>query len=55
MLFDSVKAGLTIRFIRLDHDDPLARGAAIFAERSNGVLACPPEIFTPDGSAYRQK
>ena len=38
LVFSSVLSGLSIHFIRLDHDNSLARGAAIFAGRSTGVL-----------------
>ena len=37
LVFPSAGAGLAIRFIRLDFDNSLARGAAIFAGRSAGV------------------
>ena len=38
LVFPSVLSGLSMRFIRLDHDNSLARGAAVFAGRDPGVL-----------------
>ncbi len=37
-VFTSVLSGLSMRFIRLDHDNSLARGAAVFAGRNPEVL-----------------
>lgn len=39
IVFSSIRAGLSIHFIRLDYDNSLARGAAIFSERSSGILS----------------
>ena len=38
MVFPAVKSGLSMHFIRSDYDNSLARGAAIFAERTADVL-----------------
>ena len=38
LVFASVLSGLSVRFIRLDHDNSLARGAAVFAGRNPDVL-----------------
>ena len=38
LAFASVLSGLSMRFIRLDHDNSLARGAAVFAGRNPAVL-----------------
>ena len=38
-VFPSVRSGLSVHFIRLDHDNSLARGAAIFSERTSGLLS----------------
>ena len=38
LVFSSVKSGLSMHFIRLDSDNSLARGAAIFAGRTADVL-----------------
>ena len=37
-VFSSFRSGLAVHFIRLDHDNSLARGAAIFAGRTAGVF-----------------
>ena len=39
IVFPSIRSSLSIHFIRLDHDNSLARGAAIFAERTSGILS----------------
>jgi len=38
LVFTSVLSGLSMRFIRLDYDNSLARGAAVFAGRNPEVL-----------------
>lgn len=38
IVFSSVQSGLSIHFIRLDYDNALARGAAIFSERLSGII-----------------
>ena len=38
-VFSSFRSGLSIHFIRLDYDNSLARGAAIFAERTSRILS----------------
>ena len=39
IVFSSIQTDLSIHFIRQDYDNALARGAAIFAERTSGFLS----------------